>query len=267
MNEKIWGSERVFKQEMKKDDAIGAGAIALFGEKYGERVRVVKVGEFSTELCGGTHVDNSAEINLFKVASESGIAAGVRRVIAYTSKGAFEYLRTQETAVKTIQDRLKTSSSDEILGKIEKMAALERELRKQIEQMQSKSAGNEVDEILAAASSFNGVQIVAAICSPDAQGVKRLRDISDRIKQKSPSSIIILGMKDPEGSKATLLVARGSLASQSLNANELLQAIAFYIEGKGGGKADLAQAGGVKPSGLTEAITHAKVWVEKKLQA
>src|ERR1700679_336507 len=102
---------------MGKEEAIAAGAIAFFGEKYGDRVRVVKVGEFSTELCGGTHVDNSSDIHLFKIGNESGIAAGVRRIIAYTSKGAFDYLRVRDAEVKQVRDRLKASSTDEIMGK------------------------------------------------------------------------------------------------------------------------------------------------------
>ncbi len=265
VNEKIWNAELVSKNEMKKEEAIRSGAIAFFGEKYGDRVRVVKVGEVSTELCGGTHVDDSSELSLFKIANESGIAAGVRRVIAYTSKAAFEYLRVKEIEVKAIQDRLKASSSNEIIGKIEKMAATERELRKQIEKLQSKSAENEVDEILSAALSVAGVQIIAAICHSDPLGMKRLRDISDKMKQKFPNSFMVLGMKDPEGTKASLLVAKGPEVPHSLNANDLLQAVVVYIEGKGGGKPDLAQAGGIKPEGLTEAMAQAKVWIIKKL--
>lgn len=266
INEKIWNSVQVSKQEMKKEEGIASGAIAFFGEKYGERVRVIRVGEFSTELCGGTHVDQSSELSLFKIENESGIAAGVRRMIAYTSKGAFQYLRTQETQVKIIRERLKASSSDEILGKIEKMVLLERELRKQIEQLQSKSAGSEVDEILSTAFLFGGVHVVTSLCHPDSQGIKRLRDISDRIQQKFPNSFIILGMKDPETTKASLLVARGPQAPSFLNANELLQFVAHSIEGRGGGKPELAQAGGAKASGLSDAMIQAKAWVQKKLQ-
>jgi len=268
INEKIWRSEPVSKKEMKKEEALATGAIAFFGEKYGDKVRVVNVGDFSTELCGGTHVDHSGEIHLFKVASESGIAAGVRRIIAYTSKGAFEYLRKKELEVGVIGDRLKASSSDEILGKIEKMAATERELRKQIEQMQAKSAHQEVDQILSCQQMIGGIKVIASLCSSDAQGVKRLRDLSDRIKEKAPDAVIILGMKDPneakDGAKAFLLVTRTQKAPQAVSSNELLQAIAPFIQGKGGGKADLAQAGGTHPQGLEEALSQAKNWIGKK---
>jgi alanyl-tRNA synthetase len=267
INEKIWASHAVAKKEMPKDEAIAAGAIAFFGEKYGDRVRVVRVGEFSTELCGGTHVDNSAEIHLFKIASESGIAAGVRRIIAYTSKGAFEYLRARDEQVKQLRDTLKVSTIDEIAGRVDKMIVAEKDLRRQIEQFQAKSAAGEVDEMLGKAKAMGPIKLVASLCAPDAEGIKRLRDLSDRIKQKSPEAVIVLGMKDPQAEKASLLVAVGPQAPKSLNANELLKELAPLIDGRGGGKPDLAQAGGTKPSGLTEAIQAAAGLLSKKLGA
>jgi alanyl-tRNA synthetase len=269
INEKIWAAQAVAKKEMGKDEAIAAGAIAFFGEKYGEKVRVVRVGDFSVELCGGTHVDNSAEISLFKIANESGIAAGVRRIIAYTSKGAFDYLRARDEQVKALRDQLKVSTTDEISGRIDKMIAAERELRKQIEQFQAKSAAGEVDEMLAQAQALKGTagsaKLVASLCAPDAEGVKRLRDLSDRIKQKAPDAVIVLGMKDPGGEKASLLVAVGPQAPKALNANELLKELAPLIDGRGGGKPDMAQAGGTKPAGLADAIRAAQGVVGKKL--
>ena len=255
INERIWDANPVSKKEMKKDEAIAAGAIAFFGEKYGETVRVVRVGDFSTELCGGTHVDNSAEINLFKVGNESGIAAGVRRIIAYTSKGAFEYLRGRENQVKAIRDQLKVSSVEEIAGAIDKISARERDTRKQLETLQAKSAAGEVDEMLAKASALGGARIVTAICAPDAQGMKRLRDLTDRIKQKAPDAVIVLGMKDPDGSaggpKASLIVAVGPQAPKSLNASEIFKELAPIIDGRGGGKPDLAQGGGHQTRGAS----------------
>ncbi|HUP56383.1 MAG TPA: alanine--tRNA ligase, partial [Bdellovibrionota bacterium] len=265
INEKIWASSAVSKKEMKKDEAIAAGAIAFFGEKYGEKVRVVKVGDFSTELCGGTHVDNSGEIHLFKIGSESGIAAGVRRIIAYTSKGAFEYLRGRDNEVKLIRDRLKASSSDEIMGKLDRMAQAERDVRKQLEAVQGKLAGGEVDEMLGNAKKFGETSLVAAIAAPDASGIKKLRDLCDRIKQKAPNSIIVLGMKEPGGEKASLIVAVGPQGPKKASAADLLKELAPLIDGRGGGKPDLAQAGGTKPDGLPQAIERASGWVGKAL--
>ncbi len=258
INEKIWASQAVAKKEMPKDEAIAAGAIAFFGEKYGEKVRVVRVGDFSTELCGGTHVDNSAEIHLFKIASETGIAAGVRRIIAYTSQGAFDYLRSRDQQLKNVRDKIKATSTDEVLGRIDKILANEKELRKQIETFHAKSAGNEVDEMLGKAKDIAGGRLVASICAPDAQGIKRLRDLADRLKQKAPDSVVVLGMKDPESEKASLLVAVGPKAPNKLGANDILKQLAPLIEGKGGGKPDLAQAGGTKAAGLKDVLSAAE---------
>ena len=265
INEKIWRADAVSKKVMNKEQAIASGAIAFFGEKYGDQVRVVQVGDFSVELCGGTHVDNSQDIHLFKIGNESGIAAGVRRILAYTSKGAFDYLRAKDEEVKAIRDRIKVTSSDEILGKIDRMNTNEKELRRQIEQFQAKNASGEVDEMLAQARVLKGARLVTSLCAPDAQGMKKLRDLSDRIKQKSPDAVIVLGMKDPEAERASLLVAIGPKAAGSLSANDLLKEIVVKIDGKGGGKPDMAQAGGTKPAGLAEALQLAETWVAQKL--
>jgi alanyl-tRNA synthetase len=261
VNSKVWRAEKVQKREMEKEAAIAAGAIAMFGEKYGDRVRVVSVGDFSTELCGGTHVDNSADIHLFKIVSEGGIAAGVRRMVAYTSKGAFEYLRTRSGELEQVRDKLKASFTSEIPGRIDKLAENERALRRQIEQLQAKSAGGEVDEMLAKAKKVNGGVLVAALCEPDAAGVKRLRDLADRLKQKAPDAIVVLGMKDPASDKASLLVAVGPKAGGGRDANAILKELAPLIDGRGGGKPDLAQAGGTKAAGLKEALAKAETLV------
>lgn len=266
VNERIWSNEPVRKEEMDKEQAISAGAIAFFGEKYGAKVRVVKVGGFSTELCGGTHVERSSDIHLLKIANESGIAAGIRRIVAYTSQGAFEYLRKKDEEVKIIRDRLKASSSDEILGKLDRMSQTEKELRKEIERFQAKAASGEVDEMLSKASSFSGVTLITHLCSADPQGIKRLRDLAESIKSKKPEAIAVLGMQGPEAGKASLLVAVGPQAPQSIQSHELLKELAPLIEGRGGGKADMAQAGGNKPEGLSEAFEKAKSWVESKLK-
>jgi alanyl-tRNA synthetase len=267
INEKIWASHAVKKQEMAKDEALAAGAIAFFGEKYGNRVRVVQVGGFSTELCGGTHVDNSAEIHLFKIGSESGIAAGVRRIIAYTSKGAFDFLRKRDNDLKAVRDRLKAATVDEIPGRIDRIITAERDARKQLEQLQAKAASGEVDEMISRAQELSGTRIVASVCTPDAEGIKRLRDLSDRVKQKAPDAVVVLGIKDPGSDKASLLVAVGPKAPKILNANDILKELTPLIEGRGGGKPDMAQAGGSRSAGLPEAIKRAQQVITDRLQA
>ena len=258
MNGKIWGGDPVSKKEMPKDQAIAAGAIAFFGEKYGDTVRVVKVGNFSTELCGGTHVDRSSDIHLFKLGSETGIAAGVRRIIAYTSQGAFEYLRKKEQSLNHLRNLLKVTNSEEVGVRIEKLQNTEKELRRQLEQIQGQNAGQEVDQMIAKAVSFSGFKLITHLCAPDAQGVKRLRDLSDRVKLKSPDSVCVLGIKEPETGKASLLVSVGPKAPPKINASEILKKLAPFIDGKGGGKPELAQAGGTKASGLEEALSEAQ---------
>jgi alanyl-tRNA synthetase len=143
----------------------------------------------------------------------------------------------------------------------------ERELRKQIEQFQAKSAAGEVDEMIAKAQTVGSTKLVTSLCAPDAEGIKRLRDLSDRIKQKEPTAVIVLGMKDPGSEKASLLVAVGPGAPKGLNANDILKELAPLIEGRGGGKPDLAQAGGTKAAGLQQALLQASVLLATKVGA
>lgn len=252
VNAKIWSASPVAKEEMTKDQAVAKGAIAFFGDKYGERVRVISVGDFSIEFCGGTHVDNSSDIHMLKIASESGIAAGVRRIIAYTSKGAFQYLRDQDQTLKILRDKLKASAVTELETKIDKLFSTEKELRKQIEQLQSKSAAGEVDELIQKAKNVNGVKLVTGICAPDSSGVKRLREIADQVKQKAPDVFLVLGIQADD--KVFVLAAAGPKMPKPVKANDVIQKIAPHIDGRGGGKPDLAQAGGAKLSGLSAAL-------------
>lgn len=265
INQKIWSGDFVTKETMNRDDAVSRGAIAMFGEKYGEVVRVVSVGGYSTELCGGTHVDRSSDIHLFKVGSESGIASGTRRIIAYTSKGAFEALRQGDQRLKEVRTYLKASANDEILPKLERLNSAEREIRKQLEAIQSRLAAGEVDGLLAKSIDQGGIRWVLGACEPDSGGMKRLREMVDQIKQKIPASVIVLGMKDPDGSKVSLVAAHGP-SVKGIDAGALIREIAPLIDGKGGGKPDFAQAGGTKTDGLTDALTRAQEWLTKQSQ-
>ena len=258
INEKIWSGDLVKKQEMNKDQAVAAGAIAFFGEKYGEVVRVVSVGDYSTELCGGTHVDQSSDIHLFKIASEGGIAAGVRRIIAYTSEGAFEYLRTREVELRKLRDKLKAANVEEVGVKVDRLLENERALRKTIESFEAKASGAEADTFLGAATPLKeGGRLVCGIAQPSDQGMKKLRELADSLKSKAPDAVLVLGMADPTG-KANLIVLVGPQAPKSAQANTILQKLAPLIDGKGGGKPDFAQAGGTKAAGLAEAMKAAK---------
>lgn len=268
INEKIWNGDRVLKRVMNKDQAVQAGAIAFFGEKYGDEVRVISVGDYSTELCGGTHVDRSSDIHLFKVVSESGIAAGVRRIIAYTSKGAFEFLRSQDLRIKSVRDQIKASNFDEIPSKIDRLFEESRELKKQIEKLESSSQGNEIEELFSKAETLSGVNLISGTVQKTSDGMKKLREMADRIKQKDPSSVAILGVTEVNeaGTKPYLVVAVGSKVS-GLHAGEVIKASAEKFGGKGGGKPDFAQAGGTNANGLSDAVMAAREFVSQKLKA
>jgi alanyl-tRNA synthetase len=258
INDRIFSEQVVRKDEMEKEQAIAAGAIAFFGEKYGDRVRVVRVGEFSTELCGGTHVNNTAEINLFVIAQESSIAAGVRRITAYTSQKAFEYLKAREQETRVVRNKLKAASLEDVTSKIDKLLQSERDLKKQIEKLRAQSLAQQIDTILEESPMVDDTRVVTFLCPEDDQGVKTLRDLSDQILQKAPNTIVVLGMKQESASKAFLLVAKGKQVASGFSSQELLQKLAPEINGRGGGKADMAQAGGDKLEGLKVALNKAR---------
>lgn len=256
INQKIWSQEPVQKLEMEKDQAIAQGAIAFFGEKYGSKVRVIKVGDFSTELCGGTHVGGSTEIHLFKIASEGGIAAGVRRIIAYTSKGAMEWITGREAILGTAKERLKAGNIDEIPQKIERLEEQVKEYKRQLDRFESKNAQGLIDEMIAKAKrAGDGILICETFdptgISPD-QTVKKMREFVDSLKAKAPNSVLALGMAEPE--KASLLISVNGSLQAKFKANELLKETLEFISGKGGGKPDFAQAGGSNPLGLKNAF-------------
>lgn len=265
INERIWAAAPVVKQEMGKDDAVKLGAIAFFGEKYGDVVRVVQVGDFSTELCGGCHVDNTAEINLFKITAETSIAAGVRRITALTSAKAFQYLRERDDEMRILKDKMKATSGAEILAKIERIQATEKDLKKQMEKIAAENLGSVVDDVLAGAISVGNTPVVAYLLSAPGQGVKEMRELAERLTQKRPEVVVVLGAKDDEAGKAFLLAAVGKKAPSQVKANQVISALQGTIEGRGGGKPDMAQAGGTKLDGLATAMKQAVDVVRKEL--
>ncbi len=254
INERIFSNNAVAKQEMAKEEAISAGAIAFFGEKYGDRVRVVKVGGFSTELCGGTHVDETSEIGLFKIVSESSIASGVRRIVAYTSKTAFDYLKLRDQEVRALRGRLKAVSLDDMESKLDKLLQSEKDLKKQLEKFRSQQLAQQIDGLIEEAALIKGHKLVSFLCPEDDQGMKTLRELSDQLLQKAPQAIVVLGMIQNSQQKASLLVARGKQGPAAVSAQQVIQAVAPLFNGKGGGKPELAQAGGDKLEGLKLAL-------------
>ena len=265
INEKIWQAANATKDIMSKDKATESGAIAFFGEKYGDEVRVVSVGDYSTELCGGIHVENTSEIGLFKIAAESSVAAGVRRIVAYTSKRAFEYLQEKDHEAKVSKNLLKANNAEEIETKIEKLFITEKTLRKEIEKSKSQDMGALIDDLIKSAKMIGATPFISSVLPEDGDGVKTLRSMADKIRQKSPNSVVVLGMKQVEKQKAFVLAAVGKEAPSSVKANEIIKIVAPVIEGRGGGKADMAQAGGSKLEGLDQLVDIASQAVQASL--
>ena len=265
VNDKIWQSLPVNQQVMAKDEAIAAGAIAFFGDKYGDEVRVVAVGDFSVELCGGSHVANSAEINLFKIQTEASIAAGVRRITAVTSKAAFELLADTYRDVKSIKDDYKLTEVSEIGDRLAKLTAAEKDLRRKLAETAAQQILGEVEQAIAKADGSGAAKVIAFACPETEQGVKTLRDLADLLRAKHDNLVFLLGMQQKAAGKALLLCGKGAALPKSLKAGDLIKELAPYIDGRGGGKPDLAQAGGTKVAGVPAALDQFAALVQKKL--
>jgi alanyl-tRNA synthetase len=249
VNEKILAAAPVGAKVMKKDDAISAGALALFGEKYGEEVRVLKIGDFSTELCGGTHVHNSSEIRLFKIVSEGGVAAGTRRIIALTSQAAFDYLNGKALALEEIRHILKAQSDSAAKEKILKLVAKLELAERAIEEANSKNLANEAKALTLKARELGGIRLLSHHLKGD---MAKARALAEHIRQAMPSGVIAIGAEDD--GKAILVVQVSKDLVSRVNAGKIIQEIAPLVGGRGGGKPDAAQAGGNNPAGLTEAL-------------
>jgi alanyl-tRNA synthetase len=246
--------------EMGYDEAIKAGALAFFGEKYDTRVRVLRLGDFSMELCGGTHVHRAGDIGVFKITSESGIAAGVRRIEAVTGQGALEYFARAESALQHIAGLVK-ANRDEVDDKVRALVDRSRALEKEIQQLKTKLAGNRGDELTAQAVDVQGVKVLAArIEHADA---KLLRETVDRLKTKLGSAVIVLSVV--EDGKIRLAAGVTPDRTDRLKAGEVISAVAEQVGGKGGGRPDFAQAGGTQPEKLEAALASVPAWVEARL--
>ena len=248
VNGHIMGNSPVDAREMPATEALAGGATALFGEKYGDIVRVVRVGDVSSELCGGTHVHGAGEIGFFKILSEAGIAAGVRRIEAQTGNGALAVVHQMEDEQRGIATLLKAEGGS-TLDRVEKLLASQRELQKELEALQAKLNANKSADLIQQVREQNGIKILAVKVEGDAKG---LRELSDTLKARIGSGIIVLGAAD--AAKANLLVAVTSDLASRWKAGDIIKAIAPIVGGNGGGKPELAQAGGSKPENLAEAL-------------
>ena len=261
INEKIYLSLPSQTRIMSKDAAISAGAVALFGEKYDSEVRVVAMGDgFSTELCGGTHVENTSQIGCFVLVSESGISAGVRRIIGYTGSGAVEYLKQKAKALDQLRETFKAGSPEDVLTKVEKLLLREKDLEKRVQFLEAQSAGAMAKELAANARVIKSIKVV---CTSTEGTSESLKILVEKIRDYLPSGIIAVGATDATLNKAALMVQVSSDLTKSYNAGKLIQASAPFIEGKGGGKPEQAQAGGTKLDGMPSALNHILSMIEQ----
>ncbi len=260
VNEQIRLNNPVSATVMPKEEAVKAGAMALFGEKYGDEVRVLKIGEFSTELCGGTHVERSGDIGCFKIIGETGIAAGVRRIEAVTGAGALDWLASREKALAIIAGLLK-SVPEKAPEKLEQLLDKTRSLEKQLEKMQAQLASSAGDELSNQAVEVAGIKVLAV--KLDQVDPKSLRDLADQLKNKLGSSAIVLAIV--EGDKVSLVAGVSKDQTAKIKAGDLVNFVATKVGGKGGGRPDMAMAGGNDPSGLAEALAQVPTWVQQQL--
>ncbi len=253
VNQEIQAGLDVITQEMSLDEAKKTGAMALFGEKYGEKVRVVKMGDFSTELCGGTHVGNTGVIHAFKIVSEAGIAAGVRRIEALTGDGLMAYYRHTEEELYEAAKAAKAAPS-ELKAKIEAMMAELKALQSENEKLKSKLANESLGDVMNQVREINGVKVLAAkVADVDMNG---LRSLGDQLKDKLGEGVIVLA--SVQGEKVNLMAtATDAAQKQGAHAGNLIKAIASLVGGGGGGRPNMAQAGGKNPAGVDSALEKA----------
>ena len=260
VNQEIRRNAAVEARIMKYDDAIKTGAMALFGEKYGDEVRVLTMGDFSTELCGGTHVAHTGEIGFFKVVSESGIAAGVRRIEAVTAEGALAWVQQQEASLQQAAGALK-APVQEVTQKINQIVDNVKSLEKELARLKSKLASSQGDDIASQAVDVKGAKVLAATL--DGADSKALREAMDKLKAKLKSCAVVLAAID--GGKVALIAGVSADLTAKVKAGELVNFVAQQVGGKGGGRPDMAQAGGTDPARLPQALESVRNWVEQKL--
>ena len=261
VNRRVRDNLRVATAQMSTDEAVAAGATALFGEKYGDAVRVVRVGDFSMELCGGTHTGASGDIGLFKIVQETGIAAGVRRIEAVTGDKALELVRSQEQTLDQLAALIKTDRP-QLESRLRKLLERQKELEREVEALQGKLNADQAGDLLNQATEIAGIQVVCG--RADNLDGKALRELADQVRDRLESGVLILGSSN--GGKAGLLVAVTKDLTKRLQAGALIKQLAAMVGGGGGGRPDLAQAGGSKPELLGEALAAAPGLIEKALE-
>jgi len=259
VNAEILANAATSAKVMSLDDAQKTGAMMLFGEKYGESVRVLEIGS-SKELCGGTHVQRTGDIGIFKILSESGVAAGIRRVEAITGDRALTYLQKLDAQINQLAASLKATPSD-LAQRITQLQDHARSLEKELERLGSKLAASQGDELMSQAVEVNGVKILAALL--EGADAKVLRETLDQLKNKLKSAAIVLA--SVQDGKVQLAAGVTADTIAKVKAGDLVNHVAQQVGGKGGGKPDMAMAGGTDPKGLTVALKSVQAWVSERL--
>ncbi len=260
VNEKIRQNLTVQTDLMSPEKAQEKGAMALFGEKYGEEVRVLSMGDFSMELCGGTHVNGTGEIGLFKITNETGIAAGIRRIEAVTGAKALAWLNGMQEQITDMASQLKVKGSD-VAKRVEQLNLRIKELEKANQQLKTKLANSEGGDLAASAQEISGIKVLAVnMPEVDAQ---TLRNTLDQLKSKLGSAVVVLSTVS--GDKVSLVAGVTKDVTKQVKAGELINFVATQVGGKGGGRPDMAQAGGTDPSALDEALKSVYAWVSERI--
>jgi alanyl-tRNA synthetase len=263
VNAEIRRNEPARTELMEYDQAVAAGAMALFGEKYDRDVRVLHIGDFSVELCGGTHVSRAGDIGLFKITAESGVASGVRRIEAITGEKAIDYMEQHEALIREVAGQLR-SSRDEVPEKVRDALDRIRQMEREIRTLKDKLASGSGVDLAANAIDVQGVKVVAAQVEGADSGA--LRNAVDQLKSKLGSAVIVLASVDAQ---SKVLLVAGVTADQTtrIKAGELVGNVAAAVGGKGGGRADFAQAGGSNAAALPQALASVAELVRKRLGA
>ncbi len=262
VNEKIAENIAVDTQVMTMDEAKKTGAMALFDEKYGETVRVVSMGDFSKEFCGGTHVKSTGDVTVFKIASESGIAAGVRRIEALTGDNVFEYYKNIENQLEAAAKAAKTNAAN-LIDKIEHMMAEIKALQSENESLKSKAAKEALGDVMNQVTEVKGVKLLAA--RVDGVDMNGLRDLGDQLKAKLGEGVVVLA-SGVDGKVNLVAMATDDAMAKGAHAGNLIKGIAGLVGGGGGGRPNMAQAGGKNPEGIDKAVVEAKTVLEGQIK-
>ncbi len=260
VNAQVRNNHAAEVHHMGMQEALDFGAMALFGEKYGDQVRVLRMGEASTELCGGTHVSRTGDIGLFKIVSEGGVSAGVRRIEALTGQGALDFIAEEERRLDEAADLLGGNAAD-VADKLRGLLDRQKKLERELESLKAKAASGATADLASSAAQVNGVRVIATRL--EGFDAKALREAVDRLKQQLGDAVIVLaGASD---GKAALVAGVNGSAAGKVKAGELLAHVASQINGKGGGRPDMAQGGGDDGPALSKALADVASWVEQRL--